>query len=241
MRDRAEEDGDVLLPNPEPDGTVEYVVICMEPSLGRWARSPAEAKSKVEAGFRNFASSFEDFILHLCVRRHLCGPQRRYHMTDLSKGAMFVDRANQARAERYDRWYALLLEEIDLVAAPSAGIIAVGKAVSLQLGRRQFDRPFTRVIHYSGQAGPARNRGIVGHEDDYEAFRDSVTLEDVIVEARDVLRSARIPDEFGHEALQRLARSQLTDSRRKLMFLFKIAFEAMALNRSDADSEPGAF
>ena len=93
MNALAEADGNIFLPNPEPEGPVQYVLICMEPSLGRWARSTDQARSKVEAGFRNFLSSIEDFILHLCVRRYLCAPEQRYHITDVSKGAMLVGRA----------------------------------------------------------------------------------------------------------------------------------------------------
>jgi len=52
MKVLADTDGDVFLPNPEPIGPVEYVFVWMEPSLGRWARSLDEARSKVEAGFR---------------------------------------------------------------------------------------------------------------------------------------------------------------------------------------------
>jgi hypothetical protein len=33
----------------------------------------------------------EDFILHFCVRRYLCGPAQQYHITDFSKGAMLVE------------------------------------------------------------------------------------------------------------------------------------------------------
>jgi hypothetical protein len=221
------DDGDVILPNPEPEGPVHYVLICMEPSLGRWARSADEARSKVSAGFRSFVFSIEDFILHFSVRRFPCEPAQRYHITDLSKGAMLVDRAGLARVQRYDRWYALLQEEIDLVATPAAGIVAVDNVVSQHLERRLFQRPFTRVIHSSGQAGPARNGGIVGRENDFEAFRMSVTLEDVVATARDVLRAARVPDEFPEETPSRLARSQLTTSRQKLIFVYKLAFEVM--------------
>ena len=117
MKVLAEADGDVFLPNPEPLGPVEYVFVCMEPSLGRWARSADEARAKVEAGFQNFLSSIEDFILHCCMQQYLCAPTQRYHMTDLSKGAMLVERAGVARPQRYDRWYGLLVEELDLVAA----------------------------------------------------------------------------------------------------------------------------
>jgi hypothetical protein len=77
---------------------------------------------------------------------------------------MLVDRAGLARVERHDRRYGLLQEEIDLVATPNAGIVAVGNVVARHLERRRFARPFTRVVHYSSQAGRARSEGIVGHE-----------------------------------------------------------------------------
>ena len=158
MKVLAEADGDVFLPNPEPLGLVEYVFVCMEPSLGRWARSADEARSKVEAGFQNFISSIEDFILHFCIQQYLCEPTQRYHITDLSKGAMLVKRGRVARTQRYDRWYGLLVEELDLVASSRAGIIAVGNAVAQYLERRAFRRPFTKVIHYSGLAAQLRRR-----------------------------------------------------------------------------------
>ena len=227
MKALVEADGDVYLPNPDPEAPVQYVLICMEPSLGRWARSPDHARSRVEAGFRNFLFSIEDFILHFCARRYLCGPGQRYHITDLSKGAMLVDRAGIARDQRYDRWYALLLEEIDLCASADAAIVAVGNVVFDHLKKRDFPRPVTKVIHYSGQAAAARKAGIVGREDSFLEFNDSVSLANLTVTARDVLREARVPDELRDEALSRLAKSQLTTSRRQLMFNYKTAFESM--------------
>jgi hypothetical protein len=234
MKALAETDGDVFLPNPQPSGTAQYVLICMEPSLGRWARSAVEARSKVEKGFRNFLYSIEDFILHFCVRRYLCGSEQRYHITDLSKGAMLVNRANSDRMQRYDRWYALLEEELDLCAAPGAGIVAVGKAVSQHLERRGFRRSFTRVIHYSTQAVPARAAGIVGLEDRFRAFADSVSMEDVLVTAGETFRAANLPSGFRDDTLSRIAKSQLTNSRKQLMFNYKIAFESIPRRKRPA-------
>jgi hypothetical protein len=227
MKVLAEADGDVFLPNPEPVGPVEYVFVCMEPSLGRWARFADEARSKVEAGFRNFLSSIEDFILHFCIQQYLCAPTQRYHITDLSKGAMSVERAGVARTQRYDRWYGLLVEELDLVATPGAGIFAVGNAVAQHLERRAFPRPFTKVLHYSGLAVRARAAGIVGHEDRFEAFRSSVSLKRVLATAEDVLMGSAVPASFRDETLTRLAKSQLSKSRQQLIFNYKLAFEAM--------------
>ncbi len=235
MKALAEADGDVFLPNPEPLGTVQYVLICMEPSLGSWARSAEEARSRVEAGFKNFLFSIEDFILHFCVRRYLCGPAERYHITDFSKGAMLVDHAGLARIQRYDRWYALLQEEIDICASPSAGIVAVGNDVAQHLARRGFRRPFTRVIHYSGQAGLARSAGVVGREDSFQAFSGSVSLEDVVATAEAVLKAAHVPSEIRDDTLSRLAKSQLTTSRQQLIFDYKVAFEKIRFLRAPYD------
>src|SRR5699024_7817782 len=104
-------DGDVYLPNIEPVGPVQNILICMEPSLGRWASSGNEAINKVKSGFRNFLYSMEDFILHYCVRRFLCENNASYHVTDISKGAMLIEKANTHRNERYGRWFSLLQEE----------------------------------------------------------------------------------------------------------------------------------
>jgi len=227
MKAQAEADGDVFLPNPEPQGPVDCVLICMEPSLGGWASSADHARQRVEEGFRNFLASIDTQILHFCIRRYLCGPGERYHITDFSKGAMPIKHAALGRAERYERWYMLLQEEIGLVAAPDAGIIAVGNAVEQHLQRRCFPRPFARILHYSGLAARGRQAGIVGHEDDFEAFCDTVSLEDVITTAEDVLRESGVPGCICDDAVAQLARSELTTSRKKLIFNYKMAFEAM--------------
>ena len=227
MRVVAKDGGDVFLPNPEPLGPVDYVFVCMEPSLGRWARPPEDATLKVDAGFRNFISSIEDFLLHFCIRQYLCDSTQRYHLTDLAKGAMLVKHAGLAKAKRYDKWYELLLEELALVTAPGAGIVAVGNDVAQHLERRRFPRPFTQVIHYSGLAGRARAAGIVGHEESFEKFKSSVSMQRVVATAEQVLAAFAVPPRFRDEALARLTRSQLSESRQQLIFNYKIAFETM--------------
>src|SRR5260221_8055280 len=115
MKALAEADGDVYLPNPEPTARVDYILVGMEPSLGHWARSVEDARARVASGFRNFLTDIEPMLLHFSVRRFLCEKGQRYHITDFSKGAMVVEHAGAARASRYDRWYELLREEIDLI------------------------------------------------------------------------------------------------------------------------------
>lgn len=223
MKARAEADGDIYLPNPEPLGPADHVFVAMEPSLGRWARTADEARAKVEAGFRNFISSMDTTILHHCIQQYLCGPTERYFITDLSKGAMLVTHAGVGRAQRYDRWYGLFVEEMTLVAAPGARIFTLGNAVAQHLERRAFPRPFTRLLHYSGLAAQARAAAIVGQEERFAEFQQSVTLEHVLATAEAVLSG--VPARFRDEALAQLTKGQLSVSQQQLMFNYKLAFE----------------
>jgi hypothetical protein len=106
-------------------------------------------------------------------------------------------------------------------------IVAVGNVVSQHLARLCFRRPFTRVIHYSGQAALARRAAVVGREDSFQAFSGSVSLEDVVATAEDVLKAAHVPSEIRDDTLSRLSMSQLTTSRQQLIFNYKVAFESM--------------
>lgn len=227
MKSLALADGYIYLPNPEPIEPVRHILICMEPSFGRWASSAREAKNKVESGFRNFLYSMEDFILHYSTRRFLCQPGEGYHITDISKGAMLVEKANSSRNERYDRWFSLLQEEINLVGTSDVNIIAVGRAVSDFLEQKSFDWPFSRIIHYSGQAARARNRGIEDHMQEFKAFKSSVTQKDLIDTAKEVFESTSVPSTFRDSTLLRLKQRSLTISRKKLIFNYKLSFERL--------------
>jgi hypothetical protein len=229
MRALAEADGDVFLPNSAPSEPVNLVFICMEPSLGAWARSRAEEEAKVAAGFRNFHHSVEDFLMHFAIRRYLLEPGESYHLTDVSKGAMIVARTGRARRERYARWYELLREELDLVASGNARIFAVGGAVESFLRQQAFPRALTRILHFSGVAARARAEGIVGQEAAFEHFCPTVDLGDVITVADAVLARSRIPEPFRSEALARVSGARLTLSRKQLLFNYKLAFGAVRL------------
>jgi hypothetical protein len=238
MKAQAEADGHVFLPNPEPDGPVDYVFICMEPSRS-WAGSAEAAEAKVDEGFRNFLPSDEVSILHFCIRSYLCGSGERYHITDLSKGAMPVDDADEDRFERWDKWYPLLQEEIALVATPSARIVPVGKVVGHYLERRPLARSITpSVVHYSPLAARARNAAIEVHKDAFEGFKASVSIEDVVATAKEVLAAARMPFEIRKETLLKLEKWKLTLSRQKLMFIYKLAFDKMRESRYNVRKAP---
>jgi hypothetical protein len=230
MKACAEDDAaGVFLPSVAPAGPVDYVLICMEPSLG--STSAGQVRERVQAWFRNFLSSMGDFILHFSARTYLCKEGQRYHITDFSKGAMAVKSARAARAQRYDLWYPLLLKEIKLIAKPNAGFFAVGKVVDRHLRRLGFPRPFDEVIHYSGQAARTRKEFVAKRKANFEAFKGTVSLRDIRDAAEDVLRSADVPARFHSEALARLKAPQLTDSSKQLIFNYKVAFESFRSQR----------
>ncbi len=225
MRRLAELEGSIFLPNPEPKESAKYVLICMEPSLGRWARSEKEAQKKIKAGFRNFISSIEDFILHFCLRNYLCYSSEKYHITDLSKGAMKTKQANLERFKRYDRWYPLLMKEIDLIAAPKAHFFAVGKDVFRYLQKKKFPYPFTYILHYSAQAARARNAGISGREKSFWVFAENINMNDILYVAKEVLKETSVSKEISDSIILNLSKKNLTVSRKKLIFNYKIEFE----------------
>lgn len=229
MKLRAEADGDVFLPNPQPLEPVHHILICMEPSLGAWARSVEQAQLRVQNGFRNFLASTETMILHFCASHFLCLPGQLYHITDFSKGAMLVKNAGKARADRYSRWYPLLLEEIELLARSDCKFVAVGKAVYDQLKEHGFQRPLITVLHYSGQAAASRVRAIAGQEESFDLFKNSISMQDLVQTAHQVLDLAQVPELIRGPIIQQLQQSTLTASRLQLMFHYKMAFEKASL------------
>lgn len=220
----ADKEGAIFVPNQRPRGPVDHVLICMEPSLGPWARAPEQARILFRSGFLNFRRSVEDFILHTAVRRYLCQPGETYHVTDLSKGAMSVHQAKVDRESRYDRWFGLLEDEIRWVAKPTARFFAVGRVVETSLRALGFSRPFKTLMHYSGQAGSARRNAIAGHEKEFDAFARSVSLQDILDVAAEVFSGEGESPDQAQETLGRLRRSELTASRKMLLFAYRSSF-----------------
>ena len=229
----AEADGDVYLPNVEPPGPVRYVFVAMEPSLGRWAPSPQEARARVEAGFRNFVTDqvVDVMFLHHAIRHYL--GTESYHMTDFSKGAMLTAHANLDRPARYDRWYPLLRAELALVG-PDAQIFAVGGKVASNLEKR--GTRFTQILHYSDQAGQARAAAVRGHESEFEAFKTTVSFKDVRATAKKVLEL--VPAELRAENRGRTrTRTRLSTSELQLLFAYKLTFKGLGYTAENGIAE----
>ena len=227
MKSLAAEDGDIYLPNILPTAPVCYVFVCMEPSLVGWAGPNGDkAKSRLAEGFCNFLWSMEDFILHHSIQNYLLKPGQWYHVTDVSKGAMTVNKAQAERGLRYRRWYGLLLEELELLARPDTRYFAVGGAVAGCLTELHFPFPFDLILHYSGQAATSRKKSIEGHESEFVEFRETISAEDILNTAQRLLVSSGMSAALRDETLLRLNRSgPMSESRKMLAFHYKNKFQ----------------
>ena len=220
------------MPNIRPEGPVDFILIAMEPSTGGGQKDTQQGQKN-----SNFARSTEDFILHFCIKEHLCRDDQSYYLTDLSKGAMKNEKAGTDRQERYEAWYPLLQRELRLVAKPGARIIAIGNVVAGFLADKHLCERVERVLHYSPSAAGHRDKAIQQWEEHFAAFsrtidtnafegainavfrqiyRDALTGEDL-----DKFIQTRMGD---HSHVPKLLQSE---SRKKLAFYYKNRFQEL--------------
>ena len=227
FRQRVEEDNkrwrfeSILLPNVEPAGPVDYVLIGMEPSLGGFAKGKGDARiayaqSLIDEGFRNFCGVW---ILHHPVRNYLCPDGGTYYVTDLAKGAMLTKEEGAGSEEKYDEWYPLLEKELGLVAKPDAKIISIGNKVGQFLSKKGLYGHVGTIPHYSGRAARYFGKEITNEKrkSEYQGFAAGIqTLSGYScspnhVWARDCKSDEATP----------------TERQKKLMFDYKVRFERL--------------
>ncbi len=161
----------IFLPNIEPTGPVDYVLVGMEPSLGRWSTNLKEAKKKIADGFRNFCGVW---MLHSPVKEYLCREGETYYLTDIAQGAMSTASSGAGNKEKYENWYPLLEKELGLVAKPEAKIISIGFTVGRFLAEKGLYGHAGTIPHYSAAATRYWGKEIPGREAEYENFAAGV-------------------------------------------------------------------
>lgn len=227
FRRLAAEDCTVYLPNPSPSGPVDFIFIAMEPSMGRWAGASYEdARLWISQGFKNFLLSIDDFCFHYSVRSFLCGLGQSYHVTDISKGPMPIEMAGQDRRARWNRWYPSLLDEIALVAKPTAKILSLGGKAAAFMELKSFRKLDGTVLHFSASAVRWRKRAVVGTEAEFERFAGSVTIGDVASVAEAAMVQECFPEWMRHRILTGFP-PVLSISQKQLIFTYKVAFELL--------------
>ncbi len=219
----------VYLPNAIiPDKEVDYVLIGMEPSLGRWTE---KTQRRLSQGSKNFAYSIEDFILHYCIQHYLCSETETYYITDLSKGAMLSKEAGKGRTKRYKSWYKLLKDEIKLVSNKAAKVIAISKPKVYDFLKKskfgeETGRELFHIPHYSSQNSWYWDKEIRGQESELNKFIASaqVTIDEIRKVADCILDQCKMEDDLRGEIYARLPK-QLTESKKKLVFTYKTCFK----------------
>ena len=224
FRQRVEEDKQsgvkcIFLPNIWPTAPVDYVLVGMEPSLGRWAKGKGksrleDAQKRIDQGFRNFCGVG---ILHYPVRTFLCQDGESYYVTDLAKGAMLTNETGAGSEEKYDEWYPLLEKELGLVAKPDAKIISIGNRVGQFLSKKGLYGHVGTIPHYSGRAARYFGKEISGskRESEYRKFTPGVRA----ISARSC--SPNHVCEMDREPVK----EPLKEPQRRLMFDYKVRFE----------------
>ena len=138
-----------------PRGKVDFVLVAKMTSIGKKdAEELDPGELRYPAPHLNLLLSLGDLILNYGAHRHLCKPGETYYLTDLGKCAIPPQQARgKLEREEFDFWYPKLLEELELVAKPTATVIPVGRATWNFL-RKKSDFPrrlVGPVLHWSKQ------------------------------------------------------------------------------------------
>ena len=154
----------LFLPNVEPTGQVDYVLVGMEPGLSGCDKDFETAKQKIAEGkCENWGRYPQENTLVFAVWKYLCDEDKAtYYFTDLAHGTMKAGSKGTNDPSKYERWFPLLEEELGLVAKPNAKIISIGNTASKFLAEKGLHGQAGMVAHpapmglgFAGKAIPA--------------------------------------------------------------------------------------
>ncbi len=225
----------IYVSNPRPVGRVDFVLIAMEPSIGR---RPNYLDSCTPP--QGFSWQIPDFLLHYCIRNYLCKRGQTYHITDLSKGAMKTQDARRGYKERYKRWFPLLTEELKLVNKEEGEtrLIAIGKVVGEFLMDKGLCPRTERVLHPSPNNNGHLNKAIGALVDEYHEFCGHLNIEHFESTIGEVLRETHRDLELTEEQVEKVVQWRLKEHRhipklmgaeswKVLMFYYRNKFERL--------------
>ena len=143
----------VFLTYMKPRGKVDYIFVAMEPII-RHGVTFDEFEGLCKKGFINFIGDLYCATVHYCIWRALdLHDFTRYHITDVSKGAMFSGLAEKNRKVLFERWKQLLKKEIEILSVKDrTQVIAFGNKVSTaikEIARETTGKDPLTIYHYS--------------------------------------------------------------------------------------------
>lgn len=220
----------VHLPTLLPLKPVNYIVVSAEPSLGfATNKSDRDIEAMVAGGYRNFMHSWEDFILHHCLKKKL----RSYYATSISKAALQAKSAQSWRDRFLHESLPTFLQEVELLSSKDAVIIPVGSRAARFLEQATLPRPVASpLMHFSRTASRWRSRLPDAHPEAYAAFAERLETIQLIRSADHTLMTLfqieesifgnPVPYDLIQERLAYLKESKagLSESRKQLLFTY---------------------
>ena len=170
----------LFLPNVEPTGQVDYVLVGMEPGLSGCDKDFETAKQKIAEGkCENWGRCPQKYTLVFAVWKYLCGEDKtKYYFTDLAHGSMKAGSKGTNDPSKYERWYPLFEEELALVAKPNAKIISIGNTASKFLAEKGLQGQAGMVAHPSPQGLGRAGKEIPAHRKRWKQFFQNTDPED---------------------------------------------------------------
>ena len=174
---------------------------------------------------KSLYGSLNDLTLHYSCRRHLCKAGENYYMTDLGKAAIPASQVKSANKTReLDFWYPMFLEEVALIANPTATIIPVGRTTynflnkkpKTDFGDRILANP---ILHWSKQLIAAAKMASSFFPKEWEKFRESVGVEEVLKTTQAAYREAGLSKYF--KAIEPRLRREFKEIDKHYMFTWK--------------------
>ena len=83
-------------------------------------------------------------------------------------------------------------------------------------------------MHYSALANAARNAAVMGREAEFLAFSETLSMQDIVDVAAEVMQENSISVAMSAETITRLRKATLSESRKKLAFIYSTAFAKLS-------------
>ena len=218
-----------------PHGPVDFVLVGKMTSIRQEDAdklSPGEPPPVPPPGF-NLLITLGDLLLNYGAHRHLCKPGETYYLTDLGKCAVPPKEARgKTQEQEFNRWYPMLLTELQLVAKPHATVVPVGSATGDFLKKRQSNFPFRLaepVLHWSRAATAAAKMASSFFPEQWKEFQEATSWEDVRMSTQEILAAAGMRRDMDH--IESRFKDRFRDIHKHYMFTYK---KEMPLRRPDA-------
>lgn len=209
-----------------PRGKVDYVLVAKMTSIGkRKAEESDPGELSYPAPHLNLLISKGDLILNYGAHRHLCKTGETYYLTDLGKCAIPPQQARgKLEREEFEFWYTKLLEELELVAKPTATVVPVGRATwnFLQKKKRQCGFSFALagpILHWSRQTIGAAQIASTLFPSEWEDFRETTSWKDLYKSTEEIFSEAGLSQYM--DTVGKRIKDEFRDSDKYYMFTYE--------------------